>query len=402
MMHPVSRPIALVMSLVVVASLAVAQPCQRDWDTTIGNPGITSANSYAQPMCPWNDGTGEALYVGGAFSAIGGLGTSNIARWDALTNTWSPLDRGVWRSYTNSFTTSIVPFDPGTGEELFVGGFFDTASGAPGTSHLAKWNGNAWSGLTGGTPDWAVWALAVWNGRLYVGGSFTTAGGVTVNGIASWDGEAWYACGDGMGGPYSPCVFALRVFDDGTGEKLYAAGRFASIGGVSGAIGRWNGTSWEPVGSGLFASGLGGIEAMAVFDDGTGPALYVGGMTFYTPGQPVTSVAEWDGLTWTNVGQNLGGRTTSLAAFDDGTGAALYAGGTAQPATNYFAAREGPVGHDGRWRGGLCLRARDLERPALPGRQLRLGRSCAEAGRRSGGPHGVRPGRHELRRPGHL
>src|ERR1044071_3816170 len=40
---------------------------------------------------------------------------------------------------------------------------------------------------------------------------------------------------------------------------------------------------------------------------------------------------------WTSVGQLVGGRTTCLASFDDGTGPALYMGGTAQPGTNYIA-----------------------------------------------------------------
>jgi hypothetical protein len=56
------------------------------------------------------------------------------------------------------------------------------------------------------------------------------------------------------------------------------------------------------------------------------------------------SVAKWNGTGWSSVGQYLGGRTTSLAVFDDGTGPALYAGGTAQPGINYIARLQG-----GQW-----------------------------------------------------
>jgi hypothetical protein len=43
-----------------------------------------------------------------------------------------------------------------------------------------------------------VWALAVSGTNLYVGGGFTTAGEVTANYIAKWNGSAWSALGSGM------------------------------------------------------------------------------------------------------------------------------------------------------------------------------------------------------------
>ena len=54
---------------------------------------------------------------------------------------------------------------------------------------------------------------------LYVGGSFVTAGDVTANGIAKWDGAHWSALGDGL---FAVGVRALTSFDDGTGPALYA------------------------------------------------------------------------------------------------------------------------------------------------------------------------------------
>ena len=71
---------------------------------------------------------------------------------------------------------------------------------------------------------------------LYAGGVFTTAGGVTVNRIAQWDGTRWSALGSGMNGSVS----ALTVYDDGTGPVLYAGGRFTTAGGrASSNIGKW-------------------------------------------------------------------------------------------------------------------------------------------------------------------
>lgn len=74
---------------------------------------------------------------------------------------------------------------------------------------------------------------------LYAGGQFTTAGGNSVNYIASWNGTSWSALGSGVNG----IVYALEVGLDGT---LYVGGTFSSAGGISLAdkMARWNGSSW--------------------------------------------------------------------------------------------------------------------------------------------------------------
>ena len=47
-------------------------------------------------------------------------------------------------------------------------------------------------------------------------------------------------------------VQALTVFDDGSGLALYAGGNFTTAGGVAAQhIAKWNGSSWFQVGSGM-------------------------------------------------------------------------------------------------------------------------------------------------------
>src|SRR5690606_12127601 len=114
---------------------------------------------------------------------------------------------------------------------------------------------------------------------LYACGSFTTAGGTTINRVARWDGLRWSPLANGLGST----VNALVAFDsgNGNGEELYAVGQF-SAGGLA-RIARWDGHAWQPVGSGLNNTG----HAAVVFDDdGEGPnppALYVAG-AFTTAG----------------------------------------------------------------------------------------------------------------------
>lgn len=333
-----STPALLAASFLSCAA-ASGQTCTPAWAHTIGRPGVTS-DGYIAPMLGWNDGTGERLYVGGSFSSVGGFVTRGIARWNPATNAWSAVGGGCYSTNTNYFLAALGTYSFAGTTELLAGGSFDIAGSTP-AARLARWNGARWAAMPGGQPNGAVWSIATWNGNLYIGGGFTQVGGSVCNGVMRFNEEEnWQPVGEGFSGGFAPNIFAMKAFDDGTGEKLYAAGRCASIGGVNGMIARWNGAAWEPAGGGIVQGDtFADIEAMAVFDNGTGPALYVGGSSLRIGGGSATlgSVARWNGVSWQLVGANLGGRVTSLAVFDDGSGPALFLGGTAQPGVSYLA-----------------------------------------------------------------
>ena len=117
------------------------------------------------------------------------------------------------------------PTDPGNGEDLEPG-WYSLGTGA----------------------DYDVNALAFdASGNLYIGGEFDTAGGITVNNIAKWNGTAWSALGTGVTGDTG--VNAL-VFD--SAGNLYAAGVFTTAGGNAASnIARWNGAAWSALGAGI-------------------------------------------------------------------------------------------------------------------------------------------------------
>src|SRR5262249_41935608 len=113
----------------------------------------------------------------------------------------------------------------------------------------------------------------------------------------------------------------------------------------------WSDGVWEPLGEGLHATPNASqvVYAMAVFDDGSGPALFVGGEFDQAGGAPAGCVARWDG----HAGSNLDGGGTrvtapivrSLPPLDDGSGPALFVGGA------FTQAGSVPVQHVARWRG---------------------------------------------------
>src|SRR5262249_38773986 len=149
------------------------------------------------------------------------------------------------------------------------------------------WDGATWSALGSGlslVPGTAfVLALGAFDDgsgpALYVGGEFTAAGGVVATGIAKWDGTGWSALGSGLAGAHPIVAVGSRtVFDDGSGPALYAGGDFTAAGSVAAIdIAAWNGTSWSAVGTGSGNSLDASVNALTVFDDGSGPALYAGG-----------------------------------------------------------------------------------------------------------------------------
>ncbi len=255
-----------------------------------------------------DDGSGPALYAGGSFQAAGTVAAPGVARWSAATSSWSAVGAS---SFTPVDVRALAVFDDGSGFALYAGGH----------GSLQRWNGSAWS-IVSGPASVTIDALAVADlgagPRLCAGGDFVSIGGVPASGVAAFDGASWTPLGAGFasGAP------ALGVHDDGSGPALYAAERHPS------RVHRWNGTSWTLVGNGFD----GPIYVLATHDDGHGEALYAGGQFDFVFGSnAIWNVARWRGGAWSAVGSGLGysngHHVDALLSHDDGNGPALYACG---------------------------------------------------------------------------
>ncbi|MHC4652941.1 MAG: hypothetical protein ACYTES_19035 [Planctomycetota bacterium] len=316
------------------------------WDGTawsIAGSAGGGTNSVCRAFAVFDDGAGEALHVGGQFTTAGEIAAHHIARWDG--DEWTSVGGGVGQEgeLNVGFTYALHVFNDGSvgGPALYAGGSFITAGGAP-AEHIARWDGQGWSALGSGT-NGLVFSLAEFDDgsggapALYAGGAFTTADDIAANRIARWDGAAWEAVGEGTDGQ----VLTMVVFDDGSGPALYVGGAFGVAGGApASGIARWDGSSWSSVGGGV--SNCVGfncvpiVHALAVFDDGSGPALYAGGNFTTAGGGEANFIARWDGSSWSPLGIGMSGcngggncspSVFELIGFDDGTGPALYAGG---------------------------------------------------------------------------
>ncbi|HZN41654.1 MAG TPA: hypothetical protein VFD82_22815, partial [Planctomycetota bacterium] len=206
-----------------------------------------------------------------------------IARWDG-TNWWA-LGSGIasFAFYGGVFALARLP-----NGDLVAGGAFSTAGGVS-ANNIARWDGTSWSALGSGTNDRVLALTTLPNGDLVAGGSFTTAGGVSANYIARWDGTGWSALGSGT----SADVNALATLPSG---DLVAGGMFATAGGVSAiAIARWNGTTWSPLGW------LGANSPVLALTTRPNGDLVAGGRFTTMGGVSTTHIARWNSAGWSPV-----------------------------------------------------------------------------------------------------
>ncbi len=196
-----------------------------------------------QSMGPGMDGPVYAvsflnnLFVAaGNFSIAGNRPVNNIASWNTSSG-WHALGSGI--------VGTIYCLKEFNGDLYAGGSFRDTAINA---NYIAKWDGTYWTPITGSglttLDSTRVFSMAVFNGELYVGGRFTSINGVNANNIAKWNGTSWQSVGTGIAG----VVRNLYVYNN----QLFAGGRFASAGDISASnIAMWDGLAWNALGTGV-------------------------------------------------------------------------------------------------------------------------------------------------------
>ena len=299
------------------------------WDTALGNPG-GSLNTIGR----WNN----ELYFGG--NNFGGI-TAGVGRIDLGTSTISTLGS---TETTDGFIGSFVPYNAGSGERLYVVGAFNGIrfGGAelPDSRGVVAWDGTTTTTLPGSPyaqPLHFAQTGGLWNNKLVIGGA---AGAAPQNALLTlWDGTTWTTFRDEFEGAAAPVIFAVESF----AGNLYFTGRFDRINMPDGNGGTvvtesrnvmgFNGTSFFSVGGGVIRlnspTGMG--MSLKTFNDGSGDALYIGGTFNRSADGTLTlpGVARWNGTALTPVGQGFPlTQVRSLEVYNDGTGPALFAAGT--------------------------------------------------------------------------
>jgi hypothetical protein len=261
--------------------------------STLGTGSQNGVNDEVRALAV----VGNEVYVGGRFTSAGGVSANRVARFNTQTNTWSTLGTGSSNGVSGGSVLALAV----VGNEVYVGGFFASAGGVS-ANGVARFNTqtNTWSALGTGSSNGVsvggvfggVEALAVVGNEVYVGGYFTSAGGVSANGVARFNTQTntWSSLGTGSSNGVDSVVLALAV----VGNEVVVGGYFTSAGGVSAnRVARFNTqtNTWSTLGTGSQngVNGL-GVFALAV----VGNEVYVGGAFISAGGVSAIGVARWN------------------------------------------------------------------------------------------------------------
>ena len=277
------------------------------------------------------------LYVGGNFAPTP-TGVANIARWNGTQ--WIALVQDAVNAPNGSIRGLTID-----GNELLVAG--RNGISVPTSRYFGRWNGKQWNidpGLTPSTANsisyltklanndliavslsinqrydeyvsrvqrrvgttWTdlasapvaalttrVYDTALFRGELYAAGDFQIDGnGTVLNGIGRWDGSQWRALGTGVASIRTSSINALEAGSDG----LYVGGSFSSINGIAANnIARWDGTAFSSLGNGP-SNGV-NVDVIDIISSPQG--LVLSGSFTQAGGVSVSGIARWNGSSFT-------------------------------------------------------------------------------------------------------
>lgn len=211
--------------------------------TTIDNTGrnyIAQLNSNGSLDGAFNPGTGASdnvfavavqpdgkVVIGGEFATVNGVARNLVARLNSDGSLDASFDAGVLGT---DFVLAVTLQPDG---KILIGGEFETVDGTT-RNNIARLNPNGDVDTTFDTntgADATVRAIALQpDGKIIIGGDFTTAGGAARNRIARLDTDGSIDTAFNPGAGADNLVFAVAVQADG---KVIVGGGFATIDGAT-------------------------------------------------------------------------------------------------------------------------------------------------------------------------
>jgi hypothetical protein len=324
-------------------------------------PLTNGVNSTVRTL--YNDTSNNLLYVGGSFLSADGLTANGIATWNGAI--WDTLGTGIGGGaspvvsicsyngelYASTYSSqSFYKWDGISWQviqcngpvlqlylhntDLYAVGWFDTIGGVP-ASKVAKYDGSTWSAID--TTQWlsgAINCVTIYNNELYIGGNMVNYNG-SMSRIAKWNGTIWQPLGTGISGSLEE-VHCFEIFNN----NLYVGGYFNSSNGNPGnCVAKWDGMQWSDVGGGM--TGLATVRSLKVFNG----ELFAGGAFITAGGVPIYFLAKWDGINWCGLGISYDSTSSGIYAMDVFNGE-LYIGG------NFVTINSDTMNYISKWIGG--------------------------------------------------
>ena len=209
---------------------------------------------------------------------------------------WCKWNGSAYQSLITGLNGNVYCMAEAPDGKIYVGGSFTNAGGVATADYLARWNpvSETWESVVAGINNDVNCMDFDANGDLYIGGAFTNLGSAAGDRIAKITDLSGTPTVNVMGTGLTGIANTIAVSADG---DVYVGGNFASAGGAASTsyIAKWNGTSWSALATGLDGT----VMSMAFAPNGD---LYIGGIF---PGSGSGSgkyLTYWDGSAFNPVG----------------------------------------------------------------------------------------------------
>lgn len=230
---------------------------------------------------------------------------------------------GEWKSIATGTNGIVETIADSSSDIKYVGGSFTTAGDIT-VSNLAIINSlNEWETIGTGSNGSINSVDIAPDGTIYAAGDFTSIGGVSANNIARWNGTSWSSLGAGTNGPILKIKFS-------TTGALYVGGIFTTAGGLTvNNISKWENNTWAAlIDSSTGISGTNNEIRSIGFDEKN--QLYIGGNFDTAGGVSAARIARWNGMNWSALGSGTSGFVQAIESSGD----YLYVGGNFSLAGN--------------------------------------------------------------------
>jgi hypothetical protein len=293
-----------------------------DFQSMGGGVGTTVPNGTGSVYT--SVAVGTTVYIGGDFQLAGGAAIGPVAKWTGTawaavgtpadgpsglvlamatdgTNLYVGGDFGVFQYAPGSstwtdlnwpnFAMALAWYDDGTNAaRLVAAGETVNSSGC----RFGSYNGANWTNVTDithSTQSCGLYALAVMDHVLYVGGEFTDKGATAANNLLAYDGAAdtWSAVPGATGNGVNDqadtgAIFALSV--DSPTSTLFIGGTFSNASGTAvNAIAAYHADAYSDVSNAatLFNTGS-EVDSLLLVNGGSDLELLAGGNFVFTGG----------------------------------------------------------------------------------------------------------------------
>lgn len=208
------------LTLIILVHFSILSYSQTFSDDILGLDSLWNTSSGSINLNHLKNNNNVNLYITGSFNYVNDLLVNGVSMYNGVNfkNYHAGVAVGGGRAMTVFKDT------------IYIGGTFTSAGGVANTENFAVWNGYNWQTTNVGRVNGNVRDMVIFNDTLYICGDFTQIGSSTFDKVAAYCNGDWRNIGSmGM------WTSALEVFNG----ELYAGGYY----GVRKYTG---GTNWVP------------------------------------------------------------------------------------------------------------------------------------------------------------